>query len=72
MPCLCRPGKKPKAHLGTEASLVMFVAVRLVQRHHVVPHFDQDLDGAEAGREPAGVLLYLELLANIRKHVELC
>ena len=40
---------EPKAHPGTEASLVMFVAVRLVQRHHVVPHFDQQLDGAEAG-----------------------
>ena len=66
---LCRLGKKPKAHLGTEASLVMFVAVRLVQRHHVVPHFDQQLDGAEAGGKPAGVMLNLEILANT--HAEL-
>ena len=63
------PGMKLKSHLRAEAGLVMFEAVRIIQRHHVVPHFDQQLDGAEAGGKPAGVMLNLEILANT--HAEL-
>ena len=58
------PGKKLKSHLRAEAGLVMFEAVRLVQRHHVVPHFDEKFDGAQTGGEPVGILLDLQLLTN--------
>ena len=52
------------SHLGTESSLVILNVVRLVQWHHVISDFYQKFDGAETGGEPAGVLFYLELLAN--------
>ena len=46
-------------HLGTKSSLVILAVVCLVERHHVVPHFDQKFDGAETGGEPGGILFYL-------------
>ena len=54
---------KLRSHLGTESSLVI-LNVRLVQWHHVISDFDEKFDGAETGGEPAGILFYLQLLAN--------
>ena len=56
--------QKRSSYLGTEPSLVMLTVVRLVQRHHVVPHFDEKFDGAQTGGEPVGILLDLQLLTN--------
>ena len=52
------------SHLRTESSLVILNVVPLVQWHHVISDFDEKFDGAETGGEPAGVLFYLQLLAN--------
>ena len=58
------PGMKLNSHLGTESSLVILTVVRVVEWHHVVSDFDEKFDGAETRGEPAGILFYLELLAN--------